>query len=775
MFGLWELWQSYWTSKRLYPVRVVFNVIYDHCLSQSFHSNSAQDSECGATTVDVEAYEVEVGKMGITVQDNGIGMTQTNLHCMLSFGFSSKEHVQGNVGRFGIGFKSGSMRLADDALILTRQVGQASAALLSTTFLRDIDADDILIPMFTWKIETVNGQESYISHEPVDTAVWEQNMGIVERYTFLKSEFDLLAEFSKIKSPTGTRIILFNLKQPLEFDFEGDPHDIRMRGHEKEIDEMTRTSSRKPIFQQYRAGQQMTLDVPEDYSLRAYMEILYLRPAVAFTLRGERILPRCPIQRLEVEYYQFEPYSPKGITDARATPIVIHIGYQNPPGKTKHCGFHIYNKNRLIRMYQRFGAQLQVNTMMKDLLGVVEADCLEPTHNKQAFNTTEILYAKCQKYIEKCMNEYYFGMQSVRLAGIGSGKKRAPSGKRKLQVGTKKITTCKTKELKKDAAFDDSTVTDQHDQKSKRNKDLCRISAKDRSSYDTFPKILRKLMTNRLSWPFNEPVDAEYWGVSDYYDVIKTPMDFGTISTKYDRGDYRTENSGHGPLQFVTDIRQVFYNAWTYNQPGHQVYRSAQELAKIFESDLSRTLGDDDKWGLISGTTIAMTSMANVLSENGNTDFGLEENTAGEKSMITFEDITGKEDDQSRDGVTASCQVHQETIKMMVETRAAQAISKAVAMRDEALARLQEERVARETFEAELEAQTMVNIRIARQEEQARYFKLEIERETLLTCLADSNNVKKLLQDKIGTLESEVNTLKANIQSQQIPSRYEAT
>ena len=111
----------------------------------------------------------------------------------------------------------------------------------------------------------------------------------------------------------------------------------------------------------------------------------------------------------------------------------------------------------------------------------------------------------------------------------------------------------------------------------------------------------------------------------------------------------------------------------------------------------------------------------------------------------------------------------------MVETRAAQAISKAVAMRDEALARLQEERVAREAFEAELEAQTMVNIRIARQEEQARYFKLEIERETLLTCLADSNNVKKLLQDKIGTLESEVNTLKANIQSQQIPSRYKAT
>ena len=114
--------------------------------------------------------------MAITVQDDGIGMTRTNLHCMLSFGFSSKEHVQGNVGRFGIGFKSGSMRLADDALILTRQVGQASAALLSTTFLRHIDADDILIPMFTWRIQTVNGQESYTAYEPMDTAVWELSL-----------------------------------------------------------------------------------------------------------------------------------------------------------------------------------------------------------------------------------------------------------------------------------------------------------------------------------------------------------------------------------------------------------------------------------------------------------------------------------------------------------------------------------------------------------------------------------------------------------------------
>ena len=143
---------------------------------------------------------------------------------MISFGFSSKEHARGNVGRFGIGFKSGSMRLANDALILTRQKGEASAALLSTTFLRDIDADDILIPMFTWNVETVHGQKSYVSREPLDISVWEENMGIIERYTFLKTESELLDELEKIKTSTGTRIVLFNLKRSPELNFDQDPH-----------------------------------------------------------------------------------------------------------------------------------------------------------------------------------------------------------------------------------------------------------------------------------------------------------------------------------------------------------------------------------------------------------------------------------------------------------------------------------------------------------------------------------------------------------------------
>ena len=37
-------------------------------------------------------------------------------------------------------------------------------------------------------------------------------MGVIEEYTFLKSEREVLAELDKIGTPTGTRIVLFNLK-----------------------------------------------------------------------------------------------------------------------------------------------------------------------------------------------------------------------------------------------------------------------------------------------------------------------------------------------------------------------------------------------------------------------------------------------------------------------------------------------------------------------------------------------------------------------------------
>jgi hypothetical protein len=34
------------------------------------------------------------------------------------------------------------------------------------------------------------------------------------------------------------------------------------------------------------------------------------------------------------------------------------------------------------------------------------------------------------------------------------------------------------------------------------------------------------------AWPFYKPVDAEMLGLHDYYEIIKKPMDLGSIKVK---------------------------------------------------------------------------------------------------------------------------------------------------------------------------------------------------------------------------------------------------
>ena len=66
-----------------------------------------------------------------------------------------------------------------------------------------------------WYRYTSAGGHTYVAQTPANTAEWEENMGVLEEYTFLKSEREVLAELDKIDTATGTRIVLFNLKAGL--------------------------------------------------------------------------------------------------------------------------------------------------------------------------------------------------------------------------------------------------------------------------------------------------------------------------------------------------------------------------------------------------------------------------------------------------------------------------------------------------------------------------------------------------------------------------------
>lgn len=59
-------------------------------------------------------------------------------------------------------------------------------------------------------------------------------------------------------------------------------------------------------------------------------------------------------------------------------------------------------------------------------------------------------------------------------------------------------------------------------------------SIKEEVSWErTAKRILENLRRSKYSIYFNEPVDVVRYGIKDYYDIIKRPMDFGTIKVYF--------------------------------------------------------------------------------------------------------------------------------------------------------------------------------------------------------------------------------------------------
>lgn len=89
--------------------------------------------------------------------------------------------------------------------------------------------------------------------------------------------------------------------------------------------------------------------------------------------------------------------------------------------------------------------------------------------------------------------------------------------------------------------------------------------------------LLNRLMSHQHGWVFNTPVDVVKLNIPDYFNVIKHPMDLGTVKRKLMSGEYLS------PLDFAADVRLTFSNAMTYNPRGNDVHFMAETLSKYFE------------------------------------------------------------------------------------------------------------------------------------------------------------------------------------------------
>ncbi|KAJ3093128.1 hypothetical protein HK102_007967 [Quaeritorhiza haematococci] len=94
------------------------------------------------------------------------------------------------------------------------------------------------------------------------------------------------------------------------------------------------------------------------------------------------------------------------------------------------------------------------------------------------------------------------------------------------------------------------------------------------------------LVAHSMSFPFLNPVPRT---VPNYHNIIKKPMDFGTIGKRLERGVYK------GRDDFRNDYILVFNNARIFNPQGSDIYGMADILEREFESHWKRLFKTEGK------------------------------------------------------------------------------------------------------------------------------------------------------------------------------------
>ena len=78
------------------------------------------------------------------------------------------------------------------------------------------------------------------------------------------------------------------------------------------------------------------------------------------------------------------------------------------------------------------------------------------------------------------------------------------------------------------------------------------------------------------AWPFHSPVDTVKLGLPAYFDIIKVPMDLGTVKKRLESNYYWAAK------EVIQDINTMFGNCYMYNKPGEDIVVMAKALEKFF-------------------------------------------------------------------------------------------------------------------------------------------------------------------------------------------------
>ncbi|XP_028118749.1 protein MICRORCHIDIA 6-like isoform X6 [Camellia sinensis] len=440
--------------------------------------NAVDEIQNGATFVVIDkTTNPRDGNPALLIQDDGGGMDPETIRRCMSFGFSDKK-MKSAIGQYGNGFKTSSMRLGADVVVCTRHLRERtltqSVGLLSYTFLRQTGHDRIVVPLVDYEFN-----ESTTKLEPIlsyGKEHFSSNLSVLLQWSPYLTEEIMLKQFDDIGNH-GTKIVIYNLwlndNGDMELDFDLDAEDIRVIADPKLLQTGCRPNQ---VSDQHIANLY-------HYSLRVYSSILYLRVPQSFkiVLRG-RVVEHHNIAN-DLKFPEFILYKPHGgnmeqrgdfdhhsrlrlrhrdrlrpssstststqrststLTSTQRSPssststhgigynffafreaVVTTIGFLKEAPRVNIHGFNVYYKNRLILPFWRVVKET-TSSHGRGIVGVLEANFVEPTHNKQDFEKTS-LFQKLEARLKEMTLEYW--NFHCGLIGYQQMKKSPPAPK----------------------------------------------------------------------------------------------------------------------------------------------------------------------------------------------------------------------------------------------------------------------------------------------------------------------------------------------------------
>eukprot|EP00268_Persea_americana_P052844 TRINITY_DN5941_c0_g1_i2.p1 TRINITY_DN5941_c0_g1~~TRINITY_DN5941_c0_g1_i2.p1 ORF type:complete len:692 (-),score=174.83 TRINITY_DN5941_c0_g1_i2:226-2301(-) len=159
--------------------------------------------------------------------------------------------------------------------------------------------------------------------------------------------------------------------------------------------------------------------------------------------------------------------------------------------------------------------------------------------------------------------------------------------------------------IDKEKAVDSSTSRELHKESSLPDQD----HQYNENELSTALEVIKKIMKMDAAKSFNAPVNPVALGIPDYFDIIETPMDFGTICSDLEHGGKYMNSE-----EVFKDVQFIWENCYRYNNKGDYILNQMNRVKKNFvkywmaaglHCDLSKRNSDvslDQDSGILEGS-----------------------------------------------------------------------------------------------------------------------------------------------------------------------------